>query len=514
MNLKSERLKKLENELNDLSQWLKLGLVPKKDIPKHEEEIEIIKKKVEDEKQRLRFLKESGEVEEYTPPKRGGRQSYQEPQSMPEIGGGAAASEETTEGGVEAETEAYEVETATGEDSTEGDEEASSQIYDENDDPFSDKKPLETRCSRRSRCRPVVGLYFHIPFCNRKCPYCHFYVIPNKDEHKELLLNSLLLEWEIVDLGDAPVPSIYFGGGTPTLFGPEKIATLLSKITNQTSDCEVTIEANPEDVTLALIKAYKEAGINRISLGVQSLVDDSLITLERTHNRNKAIDAIHTTKEAGIDNISIDLMYELPDQTPESFQKTLNQLESLPITHLSLYNLTIEPNTAFFKRTLNLPTQEEGLEMLTRAILTLESIGLKRYEISAFAKPGFESRHNTGYWTARPFYGLGPSAFSYINGTRYRNVANIHRYAKALKEGTSPVDFEEKLPYPQNVHELFAVALRLTKGVHLSTYDLPQKTHQKLESLIRQGYLEKELQSLRLSEKGLLFYDQVASEII
>ena len=170
---------------------------------------------------------------------------------------------------------------------------------------------------------------------------------------------------------------------------------------------------NPEDVTPSLMKGYFDAGVGRVSIGVQSLVDSSLEILERTHSAQEAISAIEDTYEAGIENITIDLMYELPDQTTGSFQKTLDQLAALPISHLSLYNLTIEPHTAFSKRKLRLPKEEEGLKMLESAVSRLESIGLRRYEISAFSKEGYESRHNLGYWTARPFFGLCPSAFSY-----------------------------------------------------------------------------------------------------
>ncbi len=359
------------------------------------------------------------------------------------------------------------------------------------------------------------SIYFHIPFCNKKCPYCHFYVIPNNPKHKQELLEGLLLEWEQVrdQLANFNIISIYFGGGTPTLFGPHPIQTILEKI-GVPNGCEVTIEANPEDVTVELMQGYKQAGVNRVSIGVQSLQDDSLNVLERTHNAQKAIDAIWDTYHAGITNISIDLMYELPDQTPESFEKTLQQLKSLPITHLSLYNLTIEPHTAFYKRPLKLPSDAENFTMHNMAVSQIEKIGLKRYEISAFAKPGFESRHNVGYWTARPFLGLGPSAFSYFKGKRYRNCANLSKYLAALRSGESPVDFEEALPYPQNVHELLAVELRLLRGVDLTRFNLPEKTKIVLDRLIKEKYLTLDRETLRLSEKGLLFYDTVASEII
>lgn len=336
-----------------------------------------------------------------------------------------------------------------------------------------------------------------------------------------MLHQALLLEWKSLAyrVASHEIVSIYFGGGTPTLFGNDPIESILQTLFQEASiapDCEITLEANPEDVTLPLMSGYKKAGINRVSLGVQSLQDASLQVLERTHDANKAIEAVSTTYAAGIHNISIDLMYELPQQTAASFEQTLLKACELPISHLSLYNLTIEPHTSFYKRqkTLLLPTEEENCTMLSLATLHLENKGLKRYEISAFAKEGYESRHNIGYWTARPFFGLGPSAFSYYAGSRFRNCANINRYVQAVHNKESPVDFEEKLPYPQSIHELLAVQLRLIQGVNLAQFPLPEETHSLLQKLMQEGFLEKKEDSLKLTEKGLLFYDTVAAEII
>jgi len=358
-----------------------------------------------------------------------------------------------------------------------------------------------------------LSLYFHIPFCSQKCPYCHFFVVKDREDQKDALLEALLLELALrqKELQNHSIVSIYFGGGTPSLFGPGRIQTLLSSLP---SDCEITLEANPEDVTSDLMKSYVRAGINRVSLGLQSLQDDALITLGRTHTANKAIQAVEMTHDAGIENISIDLMYELPDQDLASFESTLKQIEKLPINHLSLYNLTIEPHTPFSKKKLNLPSQETGLKMLQSAILHIESIGLKRYEISAFARSGKESVHNTGYWKARPFFGLGPSAFSFYGGARFQNVCNLKKYCDALQNGHIPTDFEEKLPYPQNVHELLAVRLRLVEGVKLEDFSLPKTTNAKLIQLREEGLLEQREDRLCLSERGLLFYDTVASELI
>ncbi len=358
-----------------------------------------------------------------------------------------------------------------------------------------------------------VSLYFHIPFCTKKCPYCHFYVIPNKPLFQEIYTTSITLEWERIQplLQNKKIVSIYFGGGTPTLFAPDGIAYLLKLIGPQ--NCEITIEANPEECTLELFQKLFSLGINRLSLGVQSLDDRSLSVLERQHSAKKAIHTIFAAHEAGIKNISIDLMYDLPDQTEASWQYTLSQLQSLPITHLSLYNLTIEPHTSFSKRKLNLPSSKTSLKLLQSAVHHLEDIGLKRYEISAFAKPGFESRHNLGYWTARPFLGLGPSAFSYWQGERFRNIANLHAYAKVLKEGKSPIDFKEKLPYPANIKELLAVRLRLLEGADFPN-PLPEETKKAIEKWVDDGSIATVGNRIKLTDRGRLFYDLIATDLI
>jgi oxygen-independent coproporphyrinogen-3 oxidase len=370
----------------------------------------------------------------------------------------------------------------------------------------------------RATGKNPYSLYFHLPFCRRKCPYCHFFVLPDKVELKDSLLEALELEWKSISSKreHKELVSIYFGGGTPTLMGPAALEKILKWI-EIPADCEITLEANPEEVTLPLMQAFAAVGINRVSIGVQSLDDSSLNTLERQHTAKKALLAIENTYQAGISNISIDLMYDLPGQTLTSWEKTLAQVQHLPITHLSLYNLTIEPHTAFFKRKKELipllPSPDTSLAMLEAATSSLTH--LKRYEISAFAKPGFASRHNTGYWTGRPFLGLGPSAFSYWDKKRFRNAANLSHYAKALQKGDSPIDFEEELPYPDSLNELLAIHLRLLEGVDLTTFSpLPEATHQALLQLEAQGWLILSPTRAQLTAQGLLFYDSVAEALI
>ena len=364
--------------------------------------------------------------------------------------------------------------------------------------------------------KKAASLYFHIPFCAKKCPYCHFYVIPNEKRFATLLTEGLFLEWEMQKhlLQNFEIVSIYFGGGTPTLYGAEAIGNLLSHIPIS-EDCEITVEGNPEDGTLKLFQELKQVGVNRISLGVQSLDDRSLAKLERTHSAKKAKEAIFAVKEANISNLSIDLMYDLPDQTESSWRFSLDVLQNLPIDHLSLYNLTIEPHTSFYRRkdTLRLPTPKASLNMLELGLERLDALGLKRYEISAFARPGFESRHNLGYWTFRPFLGLGPSAFSYWNNTRFQNISNIQRYVRMLRQKTSPVHFSETLAPLDHVKERLAVELRLIAGTSLPQNLSPQILFS-LAKLEQEGLLTISGSNIRLTSRGMLFYDSVASDII
>lgn len=374
-----------------------------------------------------------------------------------------------------------------------------------------------------------ISLYFHIPFCSKKCPYCHFFVLPNEEGYKKTFEEALLKEWalRIPQLQGKRIISIYFGGGTPTKLEPSRYQRILEKICHSkidlSSDCEITLEANPEDISIPLIQEYRALGIDRVSLGVQSLFEQDLILLGRTHTANRAMQAVQIVHDAGIANISIDLMFELPNQIIETWKKTLQSISKLPLTHLSLYNLTFEPQTVFFKKQHQLmprlPSEEDRLQMLQMAVEALESMGLERYEISAFAKPGKQSRHNMGYWTGRTFFGFGPSAFSYWEGARFSNVANLNKYVNILNQNRFPVDFKECLPHPDNLKELLAVRLRLFEGVDLKHFaaiygPLPKIIEQCLCKMIENGWIEQKGDAVKLTALGQLFYDSVAAEIV
>lgn len=322
--------------------------------------------------------------------------------------------------------------------------------------------------------------------------------------------------------------SIYFGGGTPSLLEPDEISLILDHVNNtlpiDPASIEITLEANPETITAERMRAFSAAGINRVSIGVQSLDDALLRKLGRTHDAATSIKAIGTTFDAGIENISIDLMYDIPCQTFSSWQNTLNAIETLPISHLSLYNLTIEPHTVFFKYQeklmKELPDADCSTLMYRTAQQVLESYGLKQYEISAFAKNGAYSRHNVGYWTGRPFLGFGPSGFSYWDGRRFRAASNLNRYSEALKQGNSPEDFSELLPPEARRRELLTIALRLNSGVDLAPFEqkygaLDTETRRTLKKLVEDGFLAESKESnIALTDRGVLFYDSVATAIV
>ncbi len=339
-------------------------------------------------------------------------------------------------------------------------------------------------------------------------------------------MEGLQLEWFrwLPVLKNKKIVSVYFGGGTPALLGAPAISKILSWIHSDlvftTDNPEITLEANPENITKELMTEYASAGINRVSIGIQTLDPHLLKVLERLHSAQKALDAIWMTREAGIKNISVDLMYDLPGQTLDIWNRTLKEIQQLPITHLSLYNLTIEPHTLFFKQQevlrKQLPDPDTSLQMYENAISVLAEGGLEQYEISAFARDGKWSQHNVGYWTARPFLGLGPSAFSYWDNKRFRNVANLSRYCKALLQGDSPIDFSEELSPEARRQELLAVQLRLLHGVDLALFQQKHGTISlgPLEQLQKEGLVLLSEGRARLTKRGVLFYDTVASELI
>jgi oxygen-independent coproporphyrinogen III oxidase len=353
------------------------------------------------------------------------------------------------------------------------------------------------------------SIYIHIPFCLRKCGYCHFYSVVPRPEQIASFVQALKTEWQQYKNLFSDITSVYLGGGTPSLLHPSYIEEILADIPTNPST-EITIEANPDSIKY--LSDYRSLGINRISIGIQSLEDSLLLLLTRKHNAAQAIAAVEHAHKTGFDNISIDLMYDIPQQALHQWQNTLLQALRLPITHLSIYNLTIEPHTAFFKHQHKIqkqtPDEHTSLQMFEMAQQMTAQQGFQQYEISAFCKPGLSSQHNLGYWIRRNFIGLGPSAFSYLDGRRFQNTTNLSQYQDKLQHNTYPVSFEEKLPPAQHKKEMLAIQLRVLEGVNISELEnIPP-------SLIKQNLLTIENNKIKLTQKGILFYDTIAEEII
>lgn len=366
-----------------------------------------------------------------------------------------------------------------------------------------------------------ISLYFHVPFCKKKCPYCHFYSIYHQEDLEKTYVKAIKKHVSIYKpvIKKNGIESIYFGGGTPSLLNIKTPRKILSEL-DFPKDMEITIEINPEDFSLKKIKAYKELNINRVSIGVQSFDERLLKLLKRRHSSLKAKEAIFAFYENGIENISIDLMYDIMTQNSASWEKTISEIKNLPITHISLYNLVFEKNTLFYKNkkklTRLLPKEKESLSLLNTAAVRFEKLGFFRYEISAFAKKGYNSIHNTGYWTGRDFLGFGPSAFSYFNKKRFQNIPSLKKYFFALNNGLSPTGFEEKLKYPRDIHELLAINLRLIQGVDVHEFEkqfgaIPAETLKILKNSPLTTYKNNRIM---LNKKGLLHYDTLAREII
>lgn len=377
-------------------------------------------------------------------------------------------------------------------------------------------------------CPPdEYSLYIHIPFCQRKCPYCHFFVLENDQNLHANFVSAIIKEWHHYQpafLG-LKLRSIYFGGGTPSLLPAELIGHLIQVFTAKASlsEIEITLEANPESISENSLLQYHKVGVNRISLGIQSLVDKELLALGRGHRSPKALEAAKCISKGSFKSYSFDLMMETPHQTLSSWQYTLDNLQKAPPPHLSLYNLVIEPHTPFAKAQKRLKKlildPQSAVQMLHYTCDLLPKIGLERYEISAFAKKGHHSIHNTGYWRGRTFIGLGPSAFSYYKGERFQNVCSWQLWLDAVNQGKAPIGFREKLSEVARQAELLAIHLRLCCGVDLAAFQdrwgkLASSIMHSLDLLQAQGLIENTRSQTTLSAKGQLYYERVASEIV
>jgi len=320
----------------------------------------------------------------------------------------------------------------------------------------------------------MAGVYIHIPFCRRACSYCDFYFSVNK-RHEADFFNALRTEAALRrrEMESERIDTIYFGGGTPSYATPgylEKLLDDIHRITTTTPGMEITLEANPDDISLENLKQWKNSGINRLSIGVQSFDERFLKILNRSHGARRAEEALENALTAGFENITLDLIYGIPGMTMKDWEKQIDKFLEWNLPHLSAYALTVEPKTLLDfqvkKGKIHMPPDEIFEKQFFLMRQKLIDAGYRHYEISNFARPGFESRHNTSYWESKPYTGLGPSAHSYDGkNLRRRNVANLHRYLQGISGKTGWYE-TEILNNTDAYNEWIMTRLRTDKGIN------------------------------------------------
>lgn len=345
-----------------------------------------------------------------------------------------------------------------------------------------------------------AGLYIHVPFCVRKCPYCDFYSVTNTE------LSEAFTKAAVRNVRGKKADTVYFGGGTPSLLSAEQIFRILSAADIE-ADAEITIECNPNSADKKYFADIRSAGVNRLSLGIQSLSDRELTALGRLHNAEEAIIAVKDAYKAGFRNISADIMLATAYQTEKSLENTLNGLFSLPLDHISAYMLKIEEGTPYCKneniRSL-IPDEEKTADMYLEAVRLLEENGFEQYEISNFSKSGYESKHNLKYWRCEEYYGIGPSAHSFIDGVRKACPPSLESFIE--NEIQTEVVTDENAG---TLEERIMLALRLTKeGVSGSYFD--EKT---LSALENADYIRRFDGRIALTPKGCLVSNEIICEL-
>lgn len=371
----------------------------------------------------------------------------------------------------------------------------------------------------------MAGIYFHIPFCKQACYYCDFHFSTNLSLKRDLLL-ALGRELELQrSYLDEPVTTIYFGGGTPSLAEPHEIGALLDKVTSVfqvNPHAEVTLEANPDDLSSPKLTELRAIGINRLSIGIQSFDDRVLKFLNRAHDSVAARNCIPLARDAGFNNISVDLIYAIPSQSPTQWRGNVLDALSLHPEHISAYSLTIEEKTVFgnwsAKGKLVPVGEDASAEQFDVLIDLLEQRGYKHYEISNFALPGFESRHNSSYWKQEKYLGIGPSAHSYDGNSRQFNISNNHQYVSAIRENKLPCSVEQ-LSSADKVNDYLLTTLRTSWGIDLKklkdqlNYDLLENRGLYIEQLMRNDYAVLDKEHLRLTRKGKFLADKISSDL-
>jgi len=357
------------------------------------------------------------------------------------------------------------------------------------------------------------SVYIHIPFCRSKCYYCSFVSYPKLELKKDYLK---VLAWEINSVyGGEPLNTLYFGGGTPSLLEPDEFNSLIKHF-NITSKTEITAELNPDDLSFGYLRALYDIGINRISIGAQSFDDEILKLINRRHDSKQIIQAVENGKNVGFENISLDFIYGLPNQSEEMFYNDLKKAVSLGVSHISLYGLSIEKGCYFDKNRPQNLSDDIQADMYLGAVELLKNSGFEHYEISNFAKSGFESKHNLNYWNNEEYYGFGCGAHGYINGVRYGNQTKIQDYiAPLLKRNEERIETEK-----DKLEEEIFLGFRRMSGINIEQInskfgiDFEEKYLKILKKYEGLKLLEKTQNGYKLTPNGVLVSNTILAEFI
>lgn len=371
-----------------------------------------------------------------------------------------------------------------------------------------------------------MHIYLHIPFCKQACYYCDFHFSTSLSQ-KEAMIDAICQEIYLQKhyLKKTSISTVYFGGGTPSILDETSLHAIFSAL-HQTfiilPEAEITLEANPDDITSEKLRMFKKFGINRLSIGIQSFHEPHLLQMNRAHNAKEAETCVQLAQDAGIDNITIDLIYAIPAPSHEILYADLAKIEALNLRHVSAYCLTIEPQTVFGKWTKQgkMPNIDDDFsaEQFSILVKTLQDMGYEQYEISNFARNQHYSKHNTSYWKQEEYLGIGPSAHSFNEHSRQYNIANNTKYIQQINQGVIPATLEY-LSKEDQINEYLLTGLRTIWGCNIeyldnllgsSFIDL-QKNF--LQPIFNAGHIEIQQQSLKLTQAGKLFADRIASDL-
>lgn len=375
-----------------------------------------------------------------------------------------------------------------------------------------------------------LGIYIHIPFCKQKCFYCDFCSFANKNEMQEKYVEAVINEIKnITHKEKYTVTTIYFGGGTPSILNPKYIKNILQEIESSfkiLDDAEITIEINPGTVNEEKLKKYKEYGINRLSIGLQSANDKILKKIGRIHDYKQFEETFFYARKCGFKNINVDLMIGLPTQTIEDVKQTLEKIIQKNPEHISVYSLIIEEGTIIEKlineNKLQLPDEETERIMYWTVVNELKENGYNQYEISNFSKKTYESKHNTNCWKQKQYVGLGTSAHSYLNKKRYSNTNNIEEYIKNIQENniSKNITIHEEQTEESTMNEYMLLGLRMIQGININEFkqkfktDPTTKYKKILEKLQKENLIQITKTSIKLTKQGIDFGNVVWEEFI